>query len=50
MVIPIIGISTCFEKQGGHYYHQTGDKYIITAGAPTGISGTTNMIKIHAVE
>ena len=28
MVIPIIGISTCFEKQGGHYYHQTGDKYI----------------------
>ena len=25
---PLIGISTCFEKQGAHYYHQTGDKYI----------------------
>ena len=25
---PLIGISTCFEKQGAHYYHQAGDKYI----------------------
>jgi len=25
---PIIGISTCFEKQGAHNYHQTGHKYI----------------------
>ena len=25
---PLIGITTCFEKQGAHYYHQTGDKYI----------------------
>ena len=25
---PIIGITTCFEKQGAHDYHQTGDKYI----------------------
>ncbi len=25
---PIIGISTCHEKQGLHYYHQTSEKYI----------------------
>ena len=25
---PLIGISTCFEKLGAHYYHQAGDKYI----------------------
>ncbi|HIB33201.1 MAG TPA: gamma-glutamyl-gamma-aminobutyrate hydrolase family protein [Candidatus Marinimicrobia bacterium] len=25
---PVIGISTCFEKQGHHNYHQTADKYV----------------------
>jgi putative glutamine amidotransferase len=28
MIKPIVGISTCFEKQGQFTYHQTGDKYI----------------------
>jgi len=28
MIKPIIGISTCFDKQGPFTYHQTGDKYI----------------------
>ena len=30
-------------------YLEAGDKYIITAGAPAGVTGTTNMIKIHVV-
>jgi len=30
-------------------YLKEGDKYIITAGAPVGVTGTTNMIKIHVV-
>jgi len=30
-------------------YLKAGDKYIITAGAPVGVTGTTNMIKIHVV-
>ena len=30
-------------------YLSKGDKYIITSGAPVGITGTTNMIKIHGV-
>ena len=28
-------------------YLEGGDKYIITSGAPVGVTGTTNMIKIH---
>ena len=28
-------------------YLSEGDKYIIISGAPVGITGTTNMIKIH---
>ena len=28
-------------------YLNKGDKYIITAGAPIGVSGSTNMLKIH---
>ena len=28
-------------------YLETGDQYIITAGAPVGVTGTTNMLKIH---
>ena len=28
MYKPVIGISTCFEKQGYHNYHQTADKYV----------------------
>ena len=28
MYKPVIGISTCFEKQGHHNYHQTADKYV----------------------
>jgi pyruvate kinase len=28
-------------------YLKKGDKYIITAGAPIGVSGSTNMLKIH---
>ncbi len=31
-------------------YIVVGDKVIITAGVPIGISGTTNMIKIHVVD
>ncbi len=31
-------------------YINKGDKVIITAGVPIGISGTTNMIKIHVVD
>ncbi|MAV58365.1 MAG: pyruvate kinase [Candidatus Marinimicrobia bacterium] len=31
-------------------YIDKGDKVIITAGVPIGISGTTNMIKIHVVD
>ncbi len=30
-------------------YLNAGDKYIITSGAPVGVTGTTNMIKIHVV-
>ena len=29
-------------------YLKTGDKYIITAGAPVGVTGNTNMLKIHS--
>ena len=31
-------------------YIEQGDKVIITAGVPVGISGTTNMIKVHVVD
>ena len=31
-------------------YVKKGDKYIITAGSPVGISGSTNMLKIHEVK
>ena len=31
-------------------YLNRGDSLIITAGAPVGVTGTTNMIKIHEVE
>jgi pyruvate kinase len=31
-------------------YINKGDKVIVTAGVPIGISGTTNMIKIHVVD
>lgn len=30
-------------------YLKSGDKYIITAGVPVGISGSTDMVKIHKV-
>ena len=39
-------ISIMKDKQ----YIDKGDKVIITAGVPIGISGTTNMIKIHVVD
>ena len=31
----------------GKGYLKKSDKYIITAGAPIGVSGSTNMLKIH---
>ena len=27
----------------------SGDRVVVTAGVPVGVSGTTNMIKVHSV-
>jgi len=31
-------------------YARPGDTVIITAGVPVGVSGTTNLIKVHEVK
>ena len=43
----MIQASGAILKENNHL--KTGDKFIITAGAPVGVTGTTNMIKIHEV-
>ena len=39
-------ISSAKEKK----YLENGDLVVITAGVPSGISGTTNLIKVHTIE
>lgn len=43
----LIEMSTATAEQ--HGYLHSGDLAVVTAGVPVGISGTTNMIKIHMV-
>ena len=42
-------ISMSVEKAKGAGLIQDGDLVVVTAGVPVGISGTTNMIKVHMV-
>ena len=43
----LIEMSTALAKENGFLHH--GELAVVTAGVPVGISGTTNMIKIHMV-
>ena len=43
MTKPIIGISTCFEKQDLFNYHQSGEKYI--SAGPFGLTTTDPELK-----
>mgnify|MGYP002543535608 FL=1 len=43
----LIEMSTALAKENGYLHN--GELAVVTAGVPVGISGTTNMIKIHMV-
>ena len=43
----LIGMSTALAKENGYLHN--GELAVVTAGVPVGVSGTTNMIKIHMV-
>ena len=43
----LIEMSTALAKENGYLHN--GELAIVTAGVPVGVSGTTNMIKIHMV-
>ena len=43
----LIEMSTALAKQNGYLHN--GELAVVTAGVPVGVSGTTNMIKIHMV-
>ena len=43
----LIEISTALAKENGYLHN--GELAVVTAGVPVGVSGTTNMIKIHMV-
>ena len=42
-------IDACGEILMQYGYLNKGDSFIITAGEKVGVSGTTNMLKIHRV-
>ena len=43
----LIEMSTALAKENGYLHN--GELAVVTAGVPVGVSGTTNMIKIHMV-
>ena len=43
----LIEMSTSLAKENGYLHN--GELAVVTAGVPVGVSGTTNMIKIHMV-
>ena len=43
----VIEMSTALAKENGYLHN--GELAVVTAGVPVGVSGTTNMIKIHMV-
>ena len=43
----LIEMSTSLAKENGYLHN--GERAVVTAGVPVGVSGTTNMIKIHMV-
>ena len=43
----LIEMSTALSKENGYLHN--GELAVVTAGVPVGVSGTTNMIKIHMV-
>ena len=43
----LIEMSTALAKENGFLHN--GELAVVTAGVPVGVSGTTNMIKIHMV-
>ena len=43
----LIEMSTALAKENGYLHN--GELVVVTAGVPVGVSGTTNMIKIHMV-
>ena len=43
-------VANSIESAKEKKYLDNGDLVVITAGVPNGISGTTNLIKVHTIE